>query len=64
MGKGLKMEQDAEQNSRIRDLETRLNSVENDISAILAKLEQASGLLKIVGLALAASIGIDVQGLM
>lgn len=54
---------DNEQNRRIRDVESRINEVENQMSAILAKLEQATTLLKVVGIALGAMIGIDVQGM-
>lgn len=54
---------DSEQNRRIRDIESRINEVENQMSAILAKLEQATTLLKVVGIALGAMIGIDVQGM-
>ena len=57
------MNADEEQNRRIRDLEARINTVENHVSAILAKLEQAHGLLKVVGIGLAAMIGIDLQGM-
>ena len=55
---------DGEQNRRIRDVEARLNQVENNVSAILARLDQATNLLKVVGIALAATIGIDLQGMM
>ena len=55
---------DGEQNRRIRDVEARINEVENQISAILAKLEQATTLLKIVGVALGAMVGLDIQGMM
>jgi hypothetical protein len=55
---------DGEQNRRIRDVEARLNEVENSVSAILARLDQATNLLKVVGIALAATIGIDLQGMM
>ena len=55
---------DDEQNKRIRDVEARLNEVENSVSAILARLDQATNLLKVVGIALAATIGIDLQGMM
>jgi len=55
---------DNEQNRRIRDVESRLNEVENQLSAVLARLDQATNLLKIVGIALGAMIGIDVQGMM
>ncbi len=57
------MNADEEQNRRIRDMEARINIVENQVSAILAKLEQAHGLLKVVGIGLAAMIGIDLQGM-
>lgn len=55
---------DHEQNRRIRDVESRLNEVENQMSAILARLDQATSLLKIIGIGLGAMIGIDVQGMM
>lgn len=55
---------DNEQNRRIRDVEARLNEVENQMSAILARLDQATSLLKIVAIGLGAMIGIDVQGMM
>ena len=55
---------DDEQNRRIRDVESRINGVENQISAILAKLEQATTLLKVVGVALGAMVGLDIQGMM
>ena len=54
---------DGEQNRRIRDVEARLNEVENQMSAILARLDQATSLLKIIGIGLGAMIGIDVQGM-
>jgi hypothetical protein len=55
---------DSEQNRRIRDVEARINSLENDVSAILARLDQAYNLLKVVSIALAASVGLDLQGMM
>ena len=55
---------DGEQNRRICDVEARINEVENQISAILAKLEQATTLLKVVGVALGAMVGLDIQGMM
>ncbi len=57
-------DQDNEQNRRIRDVESRLNEVENQMSAILARLDQATSLLKIIGIGLGAMIGIDLQGMM
>ena len=55
---------DNEQNRRIRDLEERINEMENQVAAILARLDQATNLLKIVGIGVGAMIGIDVQALM
>ena len=55
---------DNEQNRRIRDLEGRINEMENQVAAILARLDQATNLLKIVGIGVGAMIGIDVQALM
>ena len=54
---------DSEQNRRIRDVESRINQLENDVSAILARLDQANNLLKIALIGLAATVGIDVQGM-
>tara|TARA_R100000353_G_scaffold141237_1_gene100742 strand:- start:2455 stop:2634 length:180 start_codon:yes stop_codon:yes gene_type:complete len=55
---------DTEQNRRIRDVESRINELENQVSAILAKLEQAHGLLKVIGIGLGAMVGMDLQGMM
>ena len=55
---------DIEQNSRIRGLEDRVNQIENDISAITAKLDViqqlCKGLMVIAGLAL----GVDIVPMM
>jgi tetrahydromethanopterin S-methyltransferase subunit G len=56
--------QDLEQNKRIREVERRINELENNVAAILARLDQATNLLKVVGVALGAMIGLDVQGMM
>ena len=55
---------DSEQNRRIRDVESRINQLENDVSAILARLDQANNLLKVALIGLAATVGIDVSGMM
>jgi hypothetical protein len=55
---------DDEQNRRIRDVEGRINELENQVSAILARLDQATNLLKVALIGLAATIGIDIQGVM
>ena len=55
--------QDDLQNSRIRDVEKRVNEIENQMSAILARLDQTMNLLKVVGIGCGAMLGIDVQGM-
>lgn len=55
--------QDDLQNSRIRDVEKRVNELENQMSAILARLDQTMNLLKVVGIGCGAMLGIDVQGM-
>lgn len=57
------MNPDEEQNRRIRDMEARINTVENQVLLVQHLLEQAHGLLKVVGIGLAAMIGIDLQGM-
>ena len=58
------MDTDTEQNKRIRSVEDRINMLENDLSAISAKLEViqslSRGVLVVAGLAL----GIDIVPLM
>ena len=51
---------DKEQSLRIARLEDRVNMVENDLSAILAKLEVSQTLLKTVAILAGAALGIDV----
>ena len=55
--------QDDLQNSRIRDVEKRVNEIENQMSAILARLDQTMNLLKVVGIGCGAMLGIDIQGM-
>ena len=55
--------QDDLQNSRIRDVEKRVNELENQMSAILARLDQTMNLLKFVGIGCGAMLCIDVQGM-
>lgn len=55
---------DREQNSRIRALEDRVNQIENDVSAILAKLDVVQNLLKaVIGVA-GLALGIDIVPMM
>ena len=51
---------DQEQSQRIARLEDRVNMVENDLSAILAKLEVSQTFLKTVAILAGAALGIDV----
>ena len=55
--------QDDLQNSRIRDVEKRVNELENQMSAILARLDQTMNLLIVVGIGCGAMLGIDIQGM-
>ncbi len=55
---------DNEQNRRIRDVETRINELENQVSMLLGKLETTTSLLKVVAIGLGAVVGLDVQGMM
>tara|TARA_R110000824_G_scaffold24204_1_gene85586 strand:+ start:1690 stop:1872 length:183 start_codon:yes stop_codon:yes gene_type:complete len=57
-------ELDSEQNSRIRDVESRINGLENQVSRLIGELTQTMKILKIVGIGLGAVIGLDVQGLL
>jgi len=57
-------ELDAEQNERIRAVETRVNDLENQMNRLIGELSQTMKILKIVGIGLGAMIGIDIQGLM
>lgn len=57
-------ELDAEQNERIRAVETRVNDLENQMNRLIGELSQTMRILKIVGIGLGAMIGIDIQGLM
>ncbi len=57
-------ELDAEQNSRIREVESRINELENQVSRLIGELTQTMKILKVVGIGLGAVIGLDVQGMM
>jgi len=50
---------DTVQNDRIRDLEIRINQVENQLSAILAKLETLTSLGKGLAILAGTALGID-----
>ena len=55
---------DNEQNRRIRDVETRINELENQVSMLLGKLETTTSLLKVVAIGLGAVVGLYVLGMM
>tara|TARA_R110002012_G_scaffold298759_2_gene497406 strand:+ start:8893 stop:9099 length:207 start_codon:yes stop_codon:yes gene_type:complete len=55
----IRMTQDDVQNSRIRDLENRVNQVENDLASILTELTNIKTLAK--GLFMLASIALGVD---
>jgi len=57
-------ELDNEQNRRIRDVETRINELENQVSMLLGKLETTTSMLKVVAVGLGAMLGLDLQGMM
>ena len=54
------MNQDQTQNERLSKIEDRVNTIENDLSAILAKLEVSQSLLKVVLAVAGAALGMDV----
>jgi divalent metal cation (Fe/Co/Zn/Cd) transporter len=54
------MTTDDEQNRRIRDLEGRVNSVESDLAAILARLDTLTSIGKALAILAGAALGMDV----
>jgi len=55
---------DNEQNRRIRDVESRINELENQVSMLLGKLDSTTSMLKVVAIGLGAMLGLDLQGMM
>tara|TARA_R100000329_G_C7499532_1_gene175870 strand:- start:29 stop:220 length:192 start_codon:yes stop_codon:yes gene_type:complete len=51
---------DKEQSQRIQTLEARVNEVENQLSAILARLDTLTSIGKALAMLAGAAIGIDV----
>jgi len=51
---------DVEQSQRIQNLENRVNEVENQLSAILARLDTLTSIGKALAMLAGAAIGIDV----
>jgi hypothetical protein len=60
----IEMTQDDVQNGRIRDLENRVNQVENDLSTILAELNAIKTLAKGLLMAVGITLGVDIVPLM
>ena len=58
------MNEDHEQNKRIRSVEDRINMLENDLSAISAKLEVIQSLSRGVLIVAGLALGIDIVPLM
>ena len=54
---------DQEQNLRIREVESRLNTLENQVSELIGKLDSATSMLKVVAIGLGAMVGLDIQGM-
>tara|TARA_R110000824_G_scaffold28500_1_gene95679 strand:- start:1219 stop:1404 length:186 start_codon:yes stop_codon:yes gene_type:complete len=57
-------ESESVQNGRIRDLENRVNQIENDLSSILAKLQTLTTIGKAIALLAGAALGVDVLPMM
>lgn len=51
---------DIEQSQRIQNLENRVNEVENQLSAILARLDTLTSIGKALAVLAGAAIGVDV----
>jgi len=54
---------DAEQNRRIRDVEARINTLENQVSMLLGRLETMTSIMKVLAVGVGAMVGLDLQGL-
>jgi len=51
---------DQEQNRRIRDLESRVNVIENQLASIITKLDTLTSIGKGLAILAGAAVGIDV----
>tara|TARA_R100000734_G_C3224640_1_gene34848 strand:- start:60 stop:251 length:192 start_codon:yes stop_codon:yes gene_type:complete len=54
---------DAEQNRRIRDVESRMNTLENQVSMLLGRLETMTSMMKVLAVGVGAMVGLDLQGM-
>ena len=55
------MDMDGEQNTRLREVESRMNQVESDLAAIMARLDTLSSIGKALAILAGASLGIDIM---
>ena len=60
---GLNLNPDEEQNTRIRELESRVNLVENDLASILSEIKTLTNVGKVILLALGAMAGMDLTSM-
>lgn len=54
---------DLEQNRRIRDVEARMNTLENQVSMLLGRLETMTSMMKVLAVGVGAMVGLDLQGM-
>ena len=57
------MNHDLEQNRRIRDVEARMNTLENQVSMLLGRLETMTSMMKVLAVGVGAMVGLDLQGM-
>ena len=55
------MDMDSEQNLRLREVESRMNSIESDMAAIIARLDTLSSIGKALAILAGTAIGIDIM---
>lgn len=55
------MDMDGEQNLRLREVEARVNQMESDLAAIMARLDTLSSIGKALAILAGAAIGIDIM---
>ena len=58
------MDMDGEQNQRLREVESRVNQIESDLAAIMARLDTLTSVGRALALLASAAIGIDVLPMM
>ena len=54
------MDMDGEQNKRLREVESRVNQIESDLAAIMARLDTLTSVGRALAILAGAAIGIDV----